>query len=124
MHVQDGRHIHPGTHTGADFALRLPITMGVNDVEATAPKRWNESWKQSIVSDVDIASETVHVHAIHRFVSRHLPARRALVTSIRSEHVDFVAPCSQLLRDVLADALYAADHGRVVRHELSNLQAV
>ena len=108
----------------ADLALWLPIAVGVHNVEATALKRWDESWKQAIVADVHIASITVHVNAIYDFVSRHLSARRALVTSIRGEHVDFVASCSQLLRNILANDLHPPDHGRVIWHELSNLQAV
>ena len=67
MHVQDRRNIHPSTDAGADLALRLPIAMGVNNVEPTALQRRNDSRKESIVSDVDIASEAVYVHTIHHF---------------------------------------------------------
>ena len=46
------------------------------------------------------------------------------MASVCSEHVNFVAACSQFLGDVLAEDLHPADHRRVVRHEVSNVQGV
>jgi hypothetical protein len=96
----------------------------VDDVEAAALERRNEAWEEPVVTDVDVAPEAMHADAVDRLVRRHLAARRALVTSVRREDVDLVAPRGELLRDALADDLDPADDGRVVRHELSNLQAV
>jgi hypothetical protein len=99
VHVQNRRDVGSSTDARAHFTLWLSIAVRMNDVEAAPAQGRNHSGKEPVVTDVEVALETVDVDTTDDFRIQHFHRRSTGVRSVGREDVDLVTSVDELFRD-------------------------